>query len=345
VRVLRGHAVTKEDMRRTTTLGEWAAALAMLAALALGIGPAHGASVRRAGPVIGIGEQKPTMFASRYWRRLAIRDARYTAPWDALNDPYQRQLLDTWMTAARNAHLRVMLGFAHSLRSERLAHKLPSVRQFERQFRRFRARYPWVNAWLVWNEANNPGALTARRPRRAAQYFNVVARHCRHCRIIAADLLDTSNMAAWVTRFQRHAQSRPRIWGLHNYGDTNGFKTRSTQRLLALTTGQIWFTETGGVVLRRIYRGRSVLRTYRYSLQHAAKATTHALRLACLSHRITRIYLYHWQAPAPVTTWDSGLLNARGRPRPAYFALQTWLSRAATAALDGGRSALCSTAD
>ena len=329
-------------MKRIMRLGGSAGALAMLAALAaVAVVPAHGASVRRAGPLIGIGEQKPLMFASRYWRGLAVRDARYTTPWDALNDPYQRQLLDTWMTAARHAGVNVVLGFAHSLRSEQLAHTLPSVRQFERQFNRFRARYPWVSAWLVWNEANNPGALTARRPRRAAEYFNVVASSCPGCRIVAADLLDTSNMDSWVTHFQRHTRSRPRIWGLHNYGDTNGFKTRSTERLLALTTGQIWFTETGGVVLRRTYRGRHVLRTYRYSLKHAAEATTHAFQLACLSSRITRIFLYHWQAPARVTTWDSGLLNSHGKPRPAYFALRSWLVRAANAARTGGRRALC----
>src|SRR5215213_886550 len=38
------------------------------------------------GPVIGVGEQKPGMFASKPWQRLGLRHARYTAPWDALQD-------------------------------------------------------------------------------------------------------------------------------------------------------------------------------------------------------------------------------------------------------------------
>jgi hypothetical protein len=282
------------------------------------------------GPIIGIGEQKPSMFASRAWNMLGLRHARYTAPWDALEDPYQRHLLDAWMAAARAAHVRVLLGFAHSLRSERMAHVLPKPRRFARAFLGFRTRYPWVRDWVVWNEANHPGALTAMRPRRAAQFFDAVASHCRGCNVVAADVLDTPGMVSWVTRFRRYARHRPRIWGLHNYGDANGLKVKSTPRMLALTQGRIWFTETGGVVLRRVYKGKRVLRTFRYSLGHAARSTEHALALSCLSRRIGRVYLYHWQPPPKVTNWDSGLVDRHGQPRPAYKALRRWLARART---------------
>jgi hypothetical protein len=297
------------------------------------------ASAAQPGPLVGIGEQKSGMFASRQWNRLGLRDARYMVPWDALQDPYQLALLDTWLAAAKRAHARVLISFVHSLRSIRRARILPTQRQFERQFKRFRQRYPWVREWLAWNEANNPGALTARQPRRAAEYFDAVARNCRGCRIVAADVLDTRNMASWVTRFLGYAHAPPRIWGLHNYGDANGMSARGTQTLLTLTRGQIWFTETGGVVRRRLYSGRRVLHTYRYSLEHAAQSTAHVLRLTCLSPRIARVYLYHWQAPLHVTSWDSGLLDRRGRPRPAYWIVRNWLRRAAAAG--GGRRGFC----
>jgi hypothetical protein len=265
------------------------------------------------------------MFKSRAWKRLGLHDARYVAPWDVLHDPYQLFLLDTWMAAAQRAHARVLLGFALSLRTVQLARRLPSQRAFAREFEALRRRYPGVRDWVPWNEANNPGGLTANRPRRAAQYFDAVASNCHGCRVVAADLLDTRNMAPWVARFKRYVHHRPRIWGLHNYGDTNGFKERSTLRLLAIARGQIWFTETGGVVLRRVYRGRKVLHTYRYGVRHAALATTQALRLACLSRRITRIYIYDWRAPRKVTSWDSGLLDRHGRTRPAYSVLRRWI--------------------
>src|SRR4051812_33230702 len=165
----------------------------------------------RAGPVVGVGEQKPNMFQSKPWKALDLRVARYIAPWDALEDPGQLALLDTWMAAARRAHVRVLLGFAHSLRSQQLARTMPTQRQFERQFKRFRQRYPWVRDWLVWNEANHPSSLTAHRTRRAAKLFDAVARNCPGCHVVAADVIDTPNMARWVARFRRYAHHTPRI--------------------------------------------------------------------------------------------------------------------------------------
>jgi hypothetical protein len=159
-----------------------------------------------------------------------------------------------------------------------------------------------------------------------ARYFGIVARNCPGCRVVAADVLDVSGMTGWVRRFQRHATVTPRIWGLHNYGDTNGLGTSGTRALLAITRGQVWFTETGGLVVRREYAGATVKREFRYSQRHAAQATRHALRLACLSPRIRRVYLYHWQAPARVTNWDSAFLGPRGTPRPAYRTLRRQLA-------------------
>jgi hypothetical protein len=295
--------------------------------LALLTGMLAAAPAAAARPAIGIGEQKPGMFADAHWQRLGLRDVRYVAPWDALRDPVQRELLDAWMKAARRSRARVLLGFAHSLRSARLARRLPTPRRYEREFVRFRARYPWVRDWLVWNEANHPFSLTAHRPRRAAAYFDAIARHCRRCRVVAADVLDVRGMSGWLRRFVRYARHRPRIWGLHNYVDANRFGSEGTRALLALTRGQVWFTETGGLVRRREYdkRGR-VAREFRYSLRHAARATLHALRLARLSRRIRRVYLYHWRAPRPVTNWDSALLGPAGRVRPAYRALRRELA-------------------
>jgi hypothetical protein len=295
--------------------------------LALLTGMLAAAPAAAARPAIGIGEQKPGMFADAHWQRLGLRDARYVAPWDALRDPVQRELLDAWLKAARRSRARVLLGFAHSLRSARLARRLPTPRRYEREFVRFRARYPWVRDWLAWNEANHPFSLTAHRPRRAAAYFDAIARHCRRCRVVAADVLDVRGMSGWLRRFVRYARHRPRIWGLHNYVDANRFGSEGTRALLALTRGKVWFTETGGLVRRREYdkRGR-VAREFRYSLRHAARATLHALRLARLSRRIRRVYLYHWRAPRPVTNWDSALLGPAGRARPAYRALRRELA-------------------
>jgi hypothetical protein len=273
-----------------------------------------------------MGEQKAAMFTDPLFTPLGIRHARYIAPWDSLQDPRQRDKLDHWMAAARAANVRVLLGFERSLRSAKLAKTLPTDLQFARQFKRFRARYPYVRDWLVWNEANHPFSLTANRPRRAARYYGIVARNCRGCNVVAADVLDVSGMTAWVKRFVRYAPERPRIFGLHNYGDTNRLKTTGTRGLLKVTRGQIWFTETGGLVVRREYAGTTVKREFRYSQRHAARSTRHVFKLACLSRRIKRVYLYHWQAPPRVTNWDSAFLGPRGKPRPSYPTLRRQLA-------------------
>jgi hypothetical protein len=301
--------------------------ISLLALIALLLTAAAPASAARP-PAIGIGEQKAGMFEDPRWQRLRLRDVRYIAPWDALRDPRQLALLDGWMDAARATGARVLLGFAHSLRSRRLARTLPTRRQFEREFVRFRERYPDVRDWIVWNEANHPFSLTANRPRRAARFFDAVARNCAGCRVVAADVLDVSGMSAWVRAFMRHAHARPRIWGLHNYVDANGFRSTGTRALLGVTQrGTVWFTETGGVVLRREYDGARVTREFRNSLRHAARATLHAIDLARLSSRIRRIYLYHWRAPRPVTNWDSAFVGPGGKPRRAYHALTRKLAR------------------
>lgn len=300
-----------------------AARLLVLLLLALTL-PAAADAARP--PAVGLGEQKASMFEDRRFLRLQLRDVRYIAPWDALRDPVQRRRLDDWVEAARASGSRIVLGFERSVRSERLARTLPAAARFEREFRRFRDRYPFIRDWIVWNEANHPFSLTANRPGRAAAYFDAVAWNCRGCRIVAADVLDVSGMVPWVRRFQRRAAHRPRIWGLHNYVDANGFKSAGTLALLRATRGKLWITETGGLVLRREYDRGRVTREVRYSRRRAARATAHALDLACLSRRIRRVYLYHWRAPRPVTNWDSAFVGPRGGVRPAYRTLRRRLA-------------------
>jgi hypothetical protein len=115
------------------------------------------------------------------------------------------------------------------------------------------------------------------------------------------------------------------IWGMHNYIDANRFRTSGTRELLALTRrGQVWFTETGGLVVRR---NRSKI-AFPGNERHAAAATRQVFRLATLSSRVRRIYLYHWQPPtSALPTWDSALLDRRGEPRAAYRVLKAHIRR------------------
>ncbi len=67
--------------------------------------------------------------------------------------------------------------------------------------------------------------------------------------------------------------------------------------------------------------------------RHAARATKQVFKLARLSPRIRRVYFYHWQpADARLPSWDSALVDKRGKPRPAYKVLRGWVRKLARAA-------------
>jgi hypothetical protein len=279
------------------------------------------AAPARATPLIGIGEQHPQIFTDEAFGPLGIRDVRFIASYDALRNDGERAELDRYLTAARAAHVRVLLGFGHS-RDPLRAHTAPSVKAFEREVVAFRARYPWIRDYLTWNEANHCSQPTCNNPKRAAQYYLTLRKHCKGCRIVAADMLDGSKLTEWAVAFQKAVGKRRVIWGLHNYIDANRFRTRGTKALLRAVKGDVWFTETGGIVRRTNNTGLKLPQ----STRHAARATTYVFKLAALSKRVKRVYFYHWSpAPTPNATWDSALVDPHDRPRPAYEVLYTWL--------------------
>jgi hypothetical protein len=276
-------------------------------------------------PVVGVGEQFPGVFTDTRWRELHLRDVRYIASWDVLHHGWERRDLDAYLTAARAAGARVLLGLNHA-RGHKAGHRLPSVAAYAHEFSALHKRYPWVTDFLTWNEENLCGQPTCRHPKRAAQFYNAARRRCPECRIVGADLLDVPNMASWARRFRRYATG-PLIWGLHNYLDANRFTTRGTRTLLQAVRGDIWFTETGGLVRRT---NHSKIR-FPAGAAHAGKATAWVFKLAGLSRRIKRVYFYQWApAPDPKATWDSALTDRRGHPRPAFAILRTWLLRHAS---------------
>jgi hypothetical protein len=140
-----------------------------------------------------------------------------------------------------------------------------------------------------------------------------------------SELLDMPGMTEWVKAFVHKARLQPKYWGLHNYLDANYLRTSGTRALLRATTGEIWFTETGGIVKRR---NGSKVRGFTESATHAAIATRWVFnKLAALSpRRITHIYLFHWNPSTTHDSWDSGLVNIHDQPRPAYRVLKKFLA-------------------
>lgn len=120
----------------------------------------------------------------------------------------------------------------------------------------------------------------------SAAYYNVVRRECGGCLVVAGDVLDQPGMVRYVRRYKRHLDGEPQAWGLHNYTDVNRFRSSGLRAMLDAVSGEIWLTETGGLVqlAERLSRDE----------HRAARATVYALQLARARPRVTRLYLYNW---------------------------------------------------
>jgi polysaccharide biosynthesis protein PslG len=311
VRVFKG-----SDQLPMTTLVTTRTLLAVAVALAAWLSVPAAANAY----TIGISDQKTGMWQDPRFAQLGVRQVRLMMAYDSVLAGDFR-LYDHWMSSAHARGAEVLLTITHH---SRVPSRLPSNKQYRRVVRILVKRYPWVKTMSAWNEANHHTQPTYRHPRRAAQYYNIMRKECRGCRVVAADVLDGKNMLPWLAKFKRYAKD-PRIWGLHSYGDTNHFRplrATATRQLLAAVKGEVWLTETGGIV-----RFGSSFPGGRRGEARAAKAVKRTFKVARSSGRIKRVYLYHWDADRKFKTWDSAFVAANGRARPALDVLRNELNR------------------
>ncbi len=281
--------------------------------------------------VIGIADEKADMFGDARFRALRIRTARRSVAWDVFQYPFALAEVDDWMQKARAAGVKPLITFGRSRINSRL-HVIPTRAQMKATFKKFRAKYPWVRDYVASNESNysDPGV---KRPELMAQYYLDMRKACRNCKVAAATLLEVPgkgwerSMARWVKRFVKAAKHRPRYWAAHNYFSVNGLSLRGTKNMLKLTKkGEIWLTETGGLVARRsTFNGKIPMKE---GLAHSTRVMRWIFdTMLTVSPRITRVYLYHWNASTPNDTWDSGLVDANGRTRASYDVLAAKLKK------------------
>jgi hypothetical protein len=304
--------------------------LTLTLALALLGGAVSTADARIA---VGVGEQDYAPFADSSWTGLGLKKSRYVVPWNvATRRGPERGKMDYYYRLSREKGVELLIAFnpPTNARCPRRPCSRPSSRSYTRAFRAFRKRYPRLRVIAPWNEANHvsqPTFSTTRGAKAAAAYYNIVRRYCRGCKILAADVIDESNMVRWLRTFRRYAR-RPGAWGLHNYRDTNYFrgpKTGGTRRLLrTVRRGQVWLTETGGIVTFITPTGRTLFRT---SESRADRATKRMFSLAKkYRKRIKRLYIYHWRQPLSDNRFDAGLLRKDGTARPAFNTVTSMLN-------------------
>jgi hypothetical protein len=274
--------------------------------------------------IVGVGDQSAAMFTDPNFQKLGVKHSRIVLSWDWYRHPWMVGELDAWMAGAQANGVRPLVAFNRSW-AKNGHRKGPSIGAYRKSFRLVRERYPFLRDFSAWNEANHTSQPTSRKPALAARYFNAMRRDCRSCTIVAADVLDSKDMLAWVKKFKKHAR-RAHIWGIHNYKDAND-ATGTTKMLLRAVKGQVWLTETGGILRLKPADGSRGGRKHTKAEQ--AKAIKRVYKIAKSSRRISRVYFYEW-AKKKGNRWDSAFVERNGRLRPSYHALKRGLRSGAT---------------
>jgi hypothetical protein len=285
---------------------------------------------------VGIADQHAATFADPTFRALGLGYARIVVPWDvALTDPAP---LDAWLAAARAAGARPLVSFGVDRRQRCPARPCtpPTAEQYRAAIAAFHARWPSVIDLGVWNEPNIDTQPTSGDPALVTQYWLAATAVCPACRVVAAEVLDSTNAASYLRAMLAATSTPPRLWGIHPHEDANHFRGSGTRAILDAVPGEVWFTEASGLVRYTNSSGRT---TFPYDEQRAARALQQVFDLA--GGRITRVYVYSWRsARTSAERFDSALLNADGSARPALAVVRAQLKprlRITSARLAGAR--------
>jgi hypothetical protein len=282
---------------------------------------------------VGLSEQDPAVFSQPAWQALKLKRIRYIVPWDWYKTGGGVAEVATFMSAARANKQDVLVMFsarrgcyANGKYSKSRACRAPTPSAYKTAFLKFKRASPWVKSYAPWNEANHVSQPTSNSPKRAAQYYDVLRKACRGCTVLAADVLDQSTVTSWLRSFIRYSHNRGRIWGLHNYKDVNRRQSKGLRNVLKTVPGEVWLTETGGITT-------FVSSGFKTSPARAASATRYMFQLADrfdtrkkgYRSRVSRIYVYRWFGE-PNRTFDSGLVNPDGSPRPAFAVFKQYVA-------------------
>jgi hypothetical protein len=308
--------------------------LALCAALApLAVAEAGAAPAKRARPgtsphahaaasfSTGLGDETTEMFGDPNWKQLHTKIARYIVPYDAAVHSYSLDKAKLWMKAAESQHMQILIAFYHS---EYSPTRMPSVAQYKHDVQKFVKLFPHVKQYQAWDEANRGNirhVLASPSASAAAQYYQALLRVCKGCTVIGLDVLDANNISPtlqYISEFKREIGKlrtvMPKIWGLHNYSDINRLQSFRTRELSRALGGQVWLTETGGIV----QFGGAFPNRNGSGLRRAAKVLGYMFNVAASQSRIKRLYIYDWTGGNARTRFDAGLTDSHHVPRPGY---------------------------
>jgi len=277
---------------------------------------------------VGLGEQNPQMFENPSWQSMKLKRVRYLVPWDYAKHRAQRDEVNYYMAKARFAKQDVLVTFTarrgcylpSGRYSKKKACRAPSTKAYKKAFLGFDKAFPWVKTYSAWNEINHKSQPTFKSPKKAAGYYNVLRKYTKKkkFRAMAADILDTGNMTRYLATFKRYAKGTPKLWGLHNYGDVNRRRTTYTKRMLRSVPGEVWLTETGGLVKLQPSFRRSTSRAKARTKGLFKLVNRYDTKRRGMRSKITRLFVYTFYGEDSSARFDAGLMNPDGTPRPAF---------------------------
>jgi len=292
--------------------------------------------------IAGIGDQNSTTFSDPDFKKLKVKRTRLIVPYDAVLHEPGAGRLKQWMDAVKAAKLKPLVAFNPTGGSRCPAKpcSIPSTRAYTKAFKAFRKKYPFVKEFNFWNETNSAtqptGPTKVSTLKKTAALYKAALKVCgSKCRVSGPDLLDQGvgdkrksvrsrnqkRMKKWVGLFLRYAGRYPKLWGIHNYGDTNYGRSTGTAFMLnsIAKKGEVWVTETGGIYEFKLQSGRT---TFKANASRQAKATTNAYKIAKkFNRRIKRLYYYQWRKNNSGDFFDAGIVDFAGNLRPAYTSL------------------------
>lgn len=309
--------------RLLTTLAAVLALSAGLLGVPSAVGGAQSPRAHAASSYLtGVGDESIEMFGNPLWAQLHTKIVRYIAPYDAVAHSYSLDKARLFIREAQAHHEQVLVAFYHS---EYSPLTLPSVAQYQRDVQKFVKRFPYVRQYQSWDEANRgyiPHALASPSAVAAAKYYQALLRVCKGCTVIGLDVLDAQNIGPtleYISEFKREIGRlrtiMPKIWGLHNYSDINRLESWRTRELSRALGGQVWLTETGGIV----QFGGAFPNRRGSGLTRAAKVLKYMFAVAASQPQVKRLYIYDWTGGTASTRFDAGLMNAHDQPRAGYI--------------------------
>ena len=310
----------------------------LLIACAVWLAPAALPALAAARLTVGVSDNIGSMFGQRSFLRLHVPAARDIVEWNiaVMRNKGRLDQVRGWIEEAEADHVQPMISFGPD--AGQAGNYVPSIPVYTAAIKAFLHDFPSVKVYTPWNEPDFIYRSLAADPGLAAGYFNVMARWCHHCTIVAGDVYRPASqgLAAWVRAYERQLHNRPAAWALHPYDDVRSHTTAQIQALESVTSGPIWLDEISGVERRGHWP---------WPNQGPNAANNDERFLFSLPKRfprIARIYHYQWQAIASAP-WDSGLLGPQGAPRPAYWTFASALEGRASVALRPPRppSACC----